>query len=64
MIPVRSQIVKISGYYNALTWRPGWRPGQWHPASGQDQALGATDLGFGRSVPGLHEYSSFDCELV
>jgi hypothetical protein len=47
----------------ALTWHQGWRSGQWHPASGQSQALGATDLGFVRSVLAL-VCSSLDPKLV
>ncbi len=41
-----------------------WCPGQWHPASDQHQVLGATDLGFVRSVLDLADYSSFDREQV
>jgi hypothetical protein len=39
-------------------------PGQWHPASAQYPVLGATDLGFIRSVMNLADFSLFDGELV
>ena len=48
----------------ALTWRPGWRSGQWHPTSGQRQVLGATELGFVRSVLHFSDSSSLDRELI
>jgi hypothetical protein len=48
---------------SALTWRPEWRSGQWHPGSDVDRTLGATDLGFVRSVLDL-DCSSFDREFV
>jgi hypothetical protein len=48
----------------ALTWRPGWRSGQWHPTSGQLLVLGATELGFVRSVLHFPDCSSFDRKLV
>jgi hypothetical protein len=40
----------------ALTWRPG----QWHPTSGPQRVLGATDLGFVRSVLDLEDYPLSD----
>jgi len=49
---------------SALTWRQGWRSGQWHPIFGQHQVLGATELGFARSVLHFLDSSSFDRELV
>jgi hypothetical protein len=59
-IPVSAQTVRISFSKTALTWRSGRCSGQWHPASSQPPVLGATDLGFVRSVLDLAIVSLFE----
>jgi hypothetical protein len=57
-----------SSLSNSENWLAGnpaltWCPGQWHPASDQHQVLGATDLGFVRSVLESADCSLFDRDL-
>jgi hypothetical protein len=59
-IPVRSQTVRVGWEQNAADLMPG----QGLSASRQHPALGATDLGFVRSVLDLPDCSSVDSELV